>query len=180
MKLLRCSEPRKLVSNCEPTLISNIGRIFAGHWCTPEADVFKELALRKGVPEENIIIENKSTNSGENVLFSYKILKEMELIPKSIILVQKPYMLRRTYATFMKQWPGDDLDALKVMTTCQPIEWQDYPNKDTGSADDVIKIMLQDLEKIDAYPAKGFQIHQDIPDDVWTAYDKLCKFVNKY
>ncbi len=111
--------------------------------------------------------------------FSYKILKDMDLCPKSIILVQKPYMLRRTYATFMKQWPGDDLDILKVMVTCSPIEWKDYPNEDTGSADDVIKIMLEDLVKIDAYPKKGFQIPQVIPDEVWSAYHKLCTMIRK-
>ena len=25
------------------------------------------------------------------------------------------------------------------------------------------------------YPAKGLQIHQDIPDDVWEAYEELVK-----
>jgi hypothetical protein len=36
-----------------------------------------------------------------------------------------------------------------------------------------ISIMVGDLQRIRLYPAKGFQIHQDIPDDVWTAYEEL-------
>ena len=41
------------------------------------------------------------------------------------------------------------------------------------SPDDVIGIMVGDLQRIRLYPAKGFQIHQDIPDEVWRAYEEL-------
>jgi hypothetical protein len=43
------------------------------------------------------------------------------------------------------------------------------------SPDDVVAIMVGDLQRIRCYPAKGFQIHQDIPDDVWRAYEELVK-----
>jgi len=29
------------------------------------------------------------------------------------------------------------------------------------------------LQRIKAYPAKGFQIYQEIPADVWDAYEQL-------
>jgi hypothetical protein len=35
--------------------------------------------------------------------------------------------------------------------------------------------MVGDLQRIRLYPEKGFQIHQDIPDDVWDAYEELVK-----
>jgi hypothetical protein len=41
------------------------------------------------------------------------------------------------------------------------------------SADDVVSIMVGDLQRIRLYPQKGFQIAQDIPDDVWRAYESL-------
>ena len=41
------------------------------------------------------------------------------------------------------------------------------------SPDDVISIMVGDLQRIRLYAEKGFQIHQDIPDDVWQAYEEL-------
>jgi len=37
----------------------------------------------------------------------------------------------------------------------------------------VISIMVGDLQRIRLYPAKGFQIHQDIPDEVWQAFEAL-------
>jgi len=33
--------------------------------------------------------------------------------------------------------------------------------------------MIGDLQRIKVYPQKGFQIFQEIPDDVWTAYEQL-------
>src|SRR4051812_12240116 len=38
----------------------------------PEADIFANIAKQLGVPKESILIENKSTNTGENVRFSYE------------------------------------------------------------------------------------------------------------
>ena len=33
--------------------------------------------------------------------------------------------------------------------------------------------MVGDLQRIKIYPKKGFQIFQEIPDDVWQAYKQL-------
>src|SRR5262249_51757135 len=39
----------------------------------------------------------------------------------------------------------------------------------------VINIMVGDLQRIRIYPGRGFQIEQDIPDDVWQAFEKLIE-----
>jgi hypothetical protein len=33
--------------------------------------------------------------------------------------------------------------------------------------------MVGDLQRIRVYPEKGYQIPQEIPDEVWTAYEEL-------
>lgn len=33
--------------------------------------------------------------------------------------------------------------------------------------------MVGDLQRIKFYPAKGFQVYQEIPNDVWNAYEQL-------
>jgi hypothetical protein len=43
------------------------------------------------------------------------------------------------------------------------------------SAQDVINIMVGDLQRIRIYAERGFQIAQDIPDDVWAAYEELVR-----
>jgi len=133
----------------------------------PEADLFAEIAIKQGVPKEKILIENKSTNTGENIAFTKNLLKAKELDFHSFIVVQKPYMERRTYATFQKLWPEKE-----VMVTSPQINFQDYPNANI-SKDSVINIMVGDLQRIKIYPEKGFQIYQEIPDKVWSAFQKL-------
>ena len=133
----------------------------------PEAEIFANMAIAKGIPKEKFIIENRSTNTGENVQFTKQLLKELNLDFQTFILVQKPYMERRTYATFKKNWPEKEF----VVTSPQ-ITFNDYPNSEI-SKDQVINIMIGDLQRIKEYPARGFQIHQDIPKEVWNAYEKL-------
>jgi len=96
-------------------------------------------------------------------------LEERSLHFDTIIAVQKPYMERRTYATIKIHWPDK-----KVIVTSPPISYEDYPNKEI-SKDDMINIIVGDLQRIKIYPEKGFQIFQEIPNDVWEAYEELVK-----
>jgi uncharacterized SAM-binding protein YcdF (DUF218 family) len=150
-----------------------LGAITRHLWQDPEADRFARIAVQMGVPEGRILIENKSTNTGENVQFTRRLLAERGIDPESLILVQKPYMERRAYATFNKVWPGK-----KVTVTSPRFELEDYLarySNDALSPDDVISIMVGDLQRIREYPARGFQIPQDIPADVWDAYQQLVR-----
>ncbi len=136
-------------------------------WTEPEADQFAAIAIQKGVPARAILVENKSTNTGENILFTQQLLKKHQLDPQSFIVVQKPYMERRSYATFKKHWPDKDL-----LVTSPQIPFEQYATDDIP-LERVINIMIGDLQRIQLYPAKGFQIHQHIPADVWQAYEQL-------
>jgi len=158
-----------------PLLIfaGGLGSITRHLWSEPEADQFARIAVKMGVPPERILIENRSTNTGENVLFTKQLLAERRLDVGRFIVVQKPYMERRSYATFRKVWPEKDL-----LVTSPQVTFDEYLNRysnDTLTPDDVVSIMVGDLQRIRLYPAKGFQIHQDIPDDVWDAYEELVK-----
>ena len=93
-------------------------------WGMSEAEKFASVARDMGVPESALLLEDKSTNTGENIQFTRVLLEKKNLHPKKFILVQKPYMERRTYATFMKQWPG-----MECLVTSPPISFEDYPNE---------------------------------------------------
>jgi uncharacterized SAM-binding protein YcdF (DUF218 family) len=144
-----------------------LGNLTSDIWTVPEADQFAEIAIRKGVPEEAILIENKSTNTGENIQFTQALLQRRGLDPQSFIVVQKPYMERRSYATFKKHWPEKELIVTSPQYTLAT-----YPNEEIP-LEKVIHIMVGDLQRIKIYPAKGFQIEQDIPEKVWAAYEQL-------
>lgn len=146
-----------------------LGNLTKGLWTETEADQFAAIAILKGVPADAILIENKSTNTGENILFTQRLLKEKELDPQRFIVVQKPYMERRSYATFKKHWPDKTL-----LVTSPQIPFDKYATEDIPM-ERVINIMTGDLQRIKLYPDKGFQIYQEIPGDVWSAYERLLE-----
>lgn len=152
-----------------PLLIMSggLGNFTQGLWTEKEADKFAAVAIKKGVPPEAILIENNSTNTGENIVLTQKLLEEKGLDPKSFIVVQKPYMERRSYATFTKHWPGK-----KLLVTSPKISFEEYPNEEIPM-ERVINIMAGDLQRIKLYPEKGFQVYQEIPAEVWDAFEKL-------
>src|SRR5262245_1665244 len=143
------------------------GTFTRGRFAQSEAETFAEIALQKGVPGEAILIEPESTNTGDNVIFSRNLLLAHGFDPQNIILVHKPYMERRSYATFMKFWPGK-----VVIVTSPSLSFAEYPAPELPR-DQVINIMVGDLQRIRVYPEKGFQIEQEIPHDVWQAYEEL-------
>lgn len=151
-----------------------LGKLTAKMFNKPEADLFAERAICLGVPKDKILIENQSTNTGQNVEFTRKLLAEKKIEVKRVIVVQKPYMERRAYATFRKVWPEPD-----VIVTSPQLSFEDYRSAEV-SREEMIHIMVGDTQRIKLYPEKGFQIPQDMPDEVWQAYEELVKrgFIN--
>jgi uncharacterized SAM-binding protein YcdF (DUF218 family) len=139
-------------------------------WTESEADQFARIAVELGVPADAILVENRSTNTGENILFTQKLLQQHNIDPSSFLVVQKPYMERRSYATFKKHWPDKNL-----LVTSPQISFEDYPTEEIP-LEKVINIMVGDLQRIKIYPEKGFQIQQEIPEEVWTACLQLMEY----
>jgi uncharacterized SAM-binding protein YcdF (DUF218 family) len=167
---------RLFLDGWAPRLIfsGGLGVITRHLWSQPEADQFAAIAVAMGVPPEAILIENESTNTGENVAFTRRLLQRHGLDPRSFIVVQKPYMERRSYATFKRVWPEKE-----IIVTSPRASLDEYLARYTNEAltpDDVISIMVGDLQRIQLYPARGFQIPQEIPPDVWAAF---CELVSR-
>lgn len=148
-----------------------LGGITRHLWSDPEADQFAAIAVARGVPADRILIENRSTNTGENIQFTRSLLASRGLDPERFIVVQKPYMERRSFATFRKVWPEK-----QVTVTSPRVSFDEYLERYSNaalSADDVVSIMVGDLQRVRIYPEKGFQIAQEIPPDVWAAFEAL-------
>ena len=74
--------------------------LFSGKTGSRNAFDFKERARAQGIKEEDIILEDKATNSLENAQFTKKVLLANNY--QSIILVSSPYSQKRQYLTFKK------------------------------------------------------------------------------
>ncbi len=145
----------------------NVGRLTAERFHKSEAEMFADVAMAKGIPRERILLEARSTNTGENVTFSRELLASLGIDPQRVILVQKPYMERRAFATFVQRWPGVD-----VRVTSPPIDFAAYPTADLPR-DLVINILVGDVQRVRVYAERGFQMAQPMPDEVWAAYEEL-------
>jgi len=146
-----------------------LGRLTDTLWEEPEAVKFAQIAIKMGVPEDKIITESSSTNTGENIRLTRQVLDGKGLSPDSFILVQKPYMEKRAYATFMKNWPGKT-----VITTSPQIAFEDYTNEEIP-VELLINILVGDLQRMLIYPGKGFQIELPVSDNAMMAFEFLKK-----
>jgi uncharacterized SAM-binding protein YcdF (DUF218 family) len=138
-------------------------------WDEPEAIKFARRARERGAPADRILLEDRSTNTGENIRFTRELLAERGIDPASFLLVQKPYMERRAWATFRKLWPEKE-----AIATSPQLSFREYPN-DRIAVERVIEVMVGDLHRILVYPALGYQIAQDVPEGVLAAYRELVR-----
>lgn len=132
-----------------------------------EAVHYAEHATALGVPLSAIIIEPNATNTGDNIAFSRQALQEMGVETTSVLLISKPYMERRAYATCRKVWP-----QVEALCASEPLAFDDYL-KSIGDEHLVIAMLVGDLQRVIEYPKLGFAIAQDVPEPVAAAYGRL-------
>ena len=158
-----------LVAGWAPLVVfsGHLGSLTSRTWTRSEAEVFADVAAGMGVSRDRILIENRSSNTGENVDFSRRLLEAKSLLPRKAIAVQKPYMERRTLATFRQRWP-----ELEVVVTSPQIAFDDYPTSEIRM-DDVIHVMVGDFQRLLVYAQRGWSAPQEIPAPVMEAYERL-------
>lgn len=132
-----------------------------------EAVHFREHAVTLGVPDTAILVEPAATNTGQNITKSKAALAAAGVTVTSVMLIAMPYMQRRAYATCRKLWP-----EVQVVCASQPLEFDDYV-KTIGDEVLVTNMLVGDLQRVIEYPALGFAIEQEVPEDVHVAYQRL-------
>jgi adenylate kinase len=70
-----------------------------------EAEIYKRIMVEHGVPQQVIIMEDKSRLAGENIYNSLEILRRRNIRPDSVLLVQNPTAQKRALAVFNRQFP---------------------------------------------------------------------------
>ena len=148
-----------------------LGRNTIDLWSQSEAERFTAIARNAGVPEEDIIIENRSANSAENIRFTREKLRELGMDVRRIIAVHKPFMERRLMAAMGVYWPEMD-----VVYTSPQVDLETYISNSVAcgmTEKGVIDVIVGDFQRMDVYAKKGFQIPQEIPAAAWAAFHRL-------
>jgi uncharacterized SAM-binding protein YcdF (DUF218 family) len=137
------------------------------HFPRGEAVEYCERAVELGVPASSVLVEPRATNTGQNIAFTRELLAGTGYPVRSVLLICKPYMERRAFATCRKLWP--DVDAV---CASDPIDLVSYIGS-IGDSGLVLDMLVGDLQRVIDYPALGFAVEQTVPNDVLTAYKRL-------
>lgn len=154
-----------------PTVICSggFGKITDGLWSAPEGDIFARYCITHGVPNDRIIVEREAKNTGDNFTLSKKLCHSMGLYPQAGVIVCKPYMAKRALATGAKQW-----QEVQWQVRVPQIPFEKYCSDD-DSMEQEINLMVGDLQRLIVYAEKGFQVPVDVPEHIWTAYERLVE-----
>jgi uncharacterized SAM-binding protein YcdF (DUF218 family) len=133
-----------------------------------EAEILANECISLGVPKEVITLEEKSSNTGENIRFAANVVKNLNGNSKSIILVHKPYMSLRFLATAEAQWPTPQPT---FYATCQSISFEEYCT--IHGLEKIAWNMLGDMKRMREYVELDYQTLQQIPQAAYDAYEKI-------
>jgi uncharacterized SAM-binding protein YcdF (DUF218 family) len=121
-----------------PRLIISSGYVFA----LREAESMKAIAISQGVPADAIVLEERATDTYENVAFTKLILDAHHL--RRIALVSSPYHMRRAVLTWRKVAPD-------VQVIATPPESSQFYAHQRGASVEQIRGLLQEYAAIVYY-----------------------------
>lgn len=122
--------------------------LFSGKTGSRNAYDFKSHAKNQGIKENDIILEDKATNTIENALFTKDILIKNDY--KSIILVSSPYSQRRQCMTFKKVLKDEDIKIINY-----PIKKYNWLIKTPGKKKYRWQYLIEEPYYIAKYWLKG-------------------------
>src|SRR3989344_4401786 len=95
------------------------GRLTPADWTDGEAVKFAETARLNGVSPGKILIEKRSINTRENLLFSWQLLLQKGISPKKVIIISQPFMQKRIQALVTKMQEDKDLGNFELYSPSQ-------------------------------------------------------------
>ena len=150
-----------------------LGRNTEGLLPEPEAVRFARVAMECGVPEEDILLEDRSTNTKENILFTRQLLEEKNLPHSHILGVHQPFMERRIKAAMGVYWPELHFSVTSPQVTIP--EYLARAREQGVSEEASVSVIVGDFQRMDLYAKLGYQLPQHIPEDAWAAFHKLVE-----
>lgn len=148
-----------------------LGRNTEGLLPEPEALRFAKVAMECGVPEGDILLEDRSANTKENIVFTRQLL-ESEKIPHNHILgVHQPFMERRITAAMGVYWQEQSFSVTSPQVTIP--QYLRRAREQGISENASISVIVGDFQRMELYAQKGYQLPQYIPPEAWEAFHQL-------
>lgn len=148
-----------------------LGRNTEGMLPEPEAVRFAKVAMECGVPKEDILLEDRSRNTKENIEFTRVLLEESGIPHDRILGVHQPFMERRIVAAMGVYWPEQPFTVTSPQVTIPEYLRRAREQGITENAS--VSVIVGDFQRIELYAKLGYQLPQYIPEEAWEAYHKL-------
>lgn len=135
----------------------------------PEADVWRRELRRShpAIPDAAVIVENQSTNTGENVAFTAALL-ERDRPDRAfgrglarVAIVASPTRLRRVWLTLRRQQP-----TLSIARCLPPFDVDVDRAGYEAQGIDYTSHVLGELDRIVDYPARGWILAERLPEPI--------------
>jgi uncharacterized SAM-binding protein YcdF (DUF218 family)/glycosyltransferase involved in cell wall biosynthesis len=126
-----------------PVLILSSGYVYSFQ----EASVMRALAIDQGVPDSAIVLEQRATNTLQNVKFVNDILRDRHWT--RILLVSSPYHMRRALLVWKKQAP-------EVQVVPTPVEQSQFYDHSRGANLEQVRGIIQEYLAILGYWRRGW------------------------
>jgi uncharacterized SAM-binding protein YcdF (DUF218 family) len=144
-----------------------------------EALVFeKELKkIYPQIPTDDLLIEEQSTHTGENINFSNLLITErwpelaFDKFEGKVIITANAYRQRRVYLTMKKVYPH-----INVINYPPETGFYEELRLFESKGQDMVALLLEELWRFKDYPPKGLMLKDTIPKEIKDAYRALRAF----
>jgi uncharacterized SAM-binding protein YcdF (DUF218 family) len=123
-----------------------------------EASILRTLLIERGVDKRAILVEERATNTGENVLFSMPLIEEEIGLAnvRSLIAIGKFCTSRRYVMTLERHWP-------EVRKMLHPVHYHNVARDRWMDDEELCGRVLGEWGRIEPYFKNGFIAEVDMP-----------------
>lgn len=142
------------------------GKITSSKFKKSEVEVYRDIAVQCGVPDKAILLETKSTNTGDNFRFFKRLLYQNQV--KKILLVHYATSERRTLSVAKAILPEFDL-----IITSPELTFSSFLEQLRHSSEyfySEVSLLVGDIQRMIIYPQLGWQEEVEIPASIIHAY----------
>ena len=153
-----------------------LGKGTEGRLHQSEAEGYADTAAELGVPREKMILETRSTNTGENLRYSHELLQDSGIDLHTAIVVHQPNMGRRIRATLEKQWPDKNVRFL-IAPADRSLEAYLERVASVGVDEfEMVSNIVGDFQRMDVYARMGYQTPVEMPEEACEAFERMKAF----
>lgn len=157
-----------------------LGKLTTDKFQKTEAEIFKDIAIEKGIEPRKIYLEKESTNTGDNFSFSLKIIEKYKIKSDKIIIVHNNLSQRRTLSAAKARIKNKEISITSPNKT-----FSQFIEKLNNSTEEeqyrIISVIVGDIQRLIIFPQLGWQTENEVPEIIIADYYKLKKLgYNKY